>query len=110
MVLPQFCVCLLLWCPTLRLAAVVYYRDPLDTDDNPRRIKEYHFCLSDDRKHDPYWVKAALRSILADIQQDGRAGSAPLSLIKFWTDGCAGQFKSRYVVIAVCLSHLFTRV
>jgi hypothetical protein len=77
--------------------AVVYYLDPSSQGSDPRIIKEYHFVLSDDRTHDPHWVKDAIRLIDADIRR--RTGLA-ITRVYLWSDGCASQFKSKHAFLS----------
>jgi hypothetical protein len=66
-------------------------------------IKEYHFCMSDDKEHDHYWAKAAIDAILADVEQ--RHTNLPaVRTVWLWSDGCAAQFKSKNAFLSKVLS------
>ena len=53
-------------------------------------VKEHHFFISDDGIKDVAWVKHALDELVKDL----RGRSVTVRGVRFWSDGCAAQFKS----------------
>ena len=80
------------------LFVLVSYRHSVDgvdqtggsTMEQRRIVKEQHFVLSDDREKGVAWVKSALDKILEKYNERG----INFKKLNFWSDGCAGQFKS----------------
>ena len=75
------------------LVHITWVRNPTPdpNDESTRNIMEYHFYISDDKKHDSYFVQHCLM-LHWDSLVDG--GFTPKNHW-IWSDGCAGQFKSR---------------
>lgn len=68
-------------------------------------MKEYHFAVSDDMKHDPHWVKAAVDAIIASVKQQlKQCGEPDLHIVRVWSDGCSSQFKSKDAFLSMFLS------
>lgn len=64
---------------------------PDPEDESTRNIMQYHFYISDDRKHDSYFVQHCLQMHWDSIVEGGFTPKNHW----IWSDGCAGQFKSR---------------
>jgi hypothetical protein len=65
------------------------HHDP--DDDSTKNIMKYHFYISDDKKHDSYFIQHCL-----SLNWDSVVGGGFIPRKHWiWSDGCAGQFKSR---------------
>ena len=75
------------------LVHITYVRNPNpDVDDeSTRNITTYHFYISDDMKHDSYFVQHCLSLHWESVVQGGFRPKHHW----IWSDGCASQFKSR---------------
>jgi hypothetical protein len=65
--------------------------NPDPTDESSKTVMKYHFYISDDKKHDSYFVQHCLmlhwKSLVA-------SGFIPRNHW-IWSDGCVSQFKNK---------------
>ena len=75
------------------LVHITWVRNPAPdpTDESTKNIMQYHFYISDDRKHDSYFVQHCLQLHWDSVVESGFTPKNHW----IWSDGCAGQFKSR---------------
>ena len=65
--------------------------EPDPEDASTRNIMQYHFYISDDKKHDSYFVQHCLQMHWDATVEEGFTPKRHW----IWSDGCSGQFKSR---------------
>lgn len=74
--------------PPCSIIVVVWYRD-----EEGNIIKLNHVFLSDDKKKSCEFVNHCILKLLTWFEEEGITHNH----IHFWTDGCAGEFKSHNV-------------
>ena len=65
--------------------------NPDPNDDSSKTLVKYHFYISDDRKHDSYFVQHCLMLHWDSLEESGFKPKNHW----IWSDGCALQFKSQ---------------
>ena len=64
---------------------------PNSNDDSTKTLVNCHFYISDDRKHDSYFVQHCLILHWNSLEESGFKSRNYYN----WSDGCASQFKSK---------------